>query len=558
MGKRPVKPGMAAKILTIVFGAFLCLILLELGLRLAGSVFLSSQERRNKASIHQKGTYRILCLGESTTAIGGVYSYPSQLQEILNRRADGVKFSVINKGLPGINTSDILARLEANLDEYRPDMVITMMGNNDRGTNMFYEVVPESKIRNFFRSLSVYKLTRIILAHIVNRFKEPNSDEPGAIGEVSLKNDREYVNKGKFCRDLGKFPEAETLFRKAIKFDPNNDEAYLELGWVCRIQGKFPEAEAAFRKAVEINPQNYWPYVEQGKFSEAEALFKKNIALNPANDWLYIGLGWIYQDQGKFTEAEEEFRKAKEVNPRNKWLDVRIGPSFQAQESIKVNPGNDRSYIEIGQAYLSQGRLSKAEEVFRKAIDANPRDDRSYLRLGLIYRDQGKFPDAEAALKKAVEINPKNDKAYKALKVLYIERGDPQLGREYDNKAKELNADYYPRTAVDNYHKLKAVLDKRGIRYVCAQYPLRSIEPLRKIFQGSARGILFVDNEKLFKNALQKAGYKDYFIDLCNGDSGHCTPEGNRLLAENIANVILDEVFSAGRGVNTVQNREKL
>jgi hypothetical protein len=34
-----------------------------------------------------------------------------------------------------------------------------------------------------------------------------------------------------------------------------------------------------------------------------------------------------------------------------------------------------------------------------------------------------------------------------------------------------------------------------------------------------------------------------YFVDMSGGDFGHCAPKGNRLLAENIANVILKEVF---------------
>lgn len=42
---------------------------------------------------------------------------------------------------------------------------------------------------------------------------------------------------------------------------------------------------------------------------------------------------------------------------------------------------------------------------------------------------------------------------------------------------------------------------------------------------------------------FNKASYKEYFGDMFAGDFGHCTKKGNRLLAENIANVILKEVF---------------
>ncbi|MFA4993548.1 MAG: hypothetical protein WC571_06240, partial [Candidatus Omnitrophota bacterium] len=95
---------------------------------------------------------------------------------------------------------------------------------------------------------------------------------------------------------------------------------------------------------------------------------------------------------------------------------------------------------------------------------------------------------------------------------------------------------------VDNYRKLKQVLDKRKIKFVCVQYPMRSIQPLKKIFQGD-EDIVFVDNERIFKDVVRKEGYSAYFIDMFGGDFGHCTPEGNRLLAENIANAIIKEVF---------------
>lgn len=61
---------------------------------------------------------------------------------------------------------------------------------------------------------------------------------------------------------------------------------------------------------------------------------------------------------------------------------------------------------------------------------------------------------------------------------------------------------------------------------------------------GDTQDIIFVDNEKIFKQAVKKSSYDEYFTDNFAVDFGHCTPKGNRLLAENIANVILREVFN--------------
>jgi len=79
-------------------------------------------------------------------------------------------------------------------------------------------------------------------------------------------------------------------------------------------------------------------------------------------------------------------------------------------------------------------------------------------------------------------------------------------------------------------------------KLVCVQYPVRSIVPLKDMLQGY-QGIIFVDNEKIFKDALSRDGYDYYFYDHFGGDFGHATKQGNKLLAENIADAILKEVF---------------
>ncbi|MCB4790497.1 MAG: hypothetical protein LHV68_01280 [Elusimicrobia bacterium] len=73
---------MKRKIVLILLGIFLSITLLEIGLRLSGYTYLYLQEYGNRKALNNKGTYRILCLGESTTA----GQYPQYLEEELNNR----------------------------------------------------------------------------------------------------------------------------------------------------------------------------------------------------------------------------------------------------------------------------------------------------------------------------------------------------------------------------------------------------------------------------------------------------------------------------------------
>ena len=543
------------KIALVVFGVFVTFILIETGLRLGGFIILSAQEFRNRASLMRKGQYRILCLGESTTQ----NQYPHILEDVLNKRNIGIAFSVIDKGLAGSNTSKLLAELEFNLDKYRPDMVVTMMGINDWGQYIPQETVSDSKSVFFLNSFKTYKLMRLLGLHMMRRFKDPlfhkpdistlqrklfspqigsrqvSQEEPNTLTrgkslkfknaiERSPRNDGVYVGLGWRARDQGKFSDAERLFKKALELNPKNDRAYVGLGRCSRDQGKFAEAEELFRKAIGLNPRNQQAYIElgncvrvQGKLSEAEELFKKAAELNPGNDGAYLGLGRCFRDQHKFADAEELFKKAVELNPHNDW-----------------------AYYELGQQSRSQGRFCEAEDLFKKAIENNPRNYWVYNELGSCLFDLGKLSEAEEIFKKAIALNPDNDKAYGALGLLYEERGDLGAGRKYVKEAGDVR---YLLITANNYRTLEAILRKRGIAYVCVQYPKRNIEPLKKIFQGNENGIIFVDNEKIFDDAVVREGYQSYFVDMFGGDFGHCTKKGNTLLAENIASVILKEVF---------------
>jgi len=155
------------KIALIIFGLFLSVLFIEAGLRLGGLVLSSWQEHRNIRAVIQKGIYRIMCLGESTTA----GRYPSFLENILNQRNIGVRFSVINKGSPAINTGAILSELNDNLDKYKPDMVIVMMGINDFWPYIPREALRDSGAPSSIRSLKIYKLMKIMWFSVSARLK---------------------------------------------------------------------------------------------------------------------------------------------------------------------------------------------------------------------------------------------------------------------------------------------------------------------------------------------------------------------------------------------------
>ncbi|MFA5021342.1 MAG: tetratricopeptide repeat protein, partial [Patescibacteria group bacterium] len=391
-----------------------------------------------------------------------------------------------DKGLIAANSSLILAKVGSYLDEYRPDMVVAMMGVNDIGAHIAYDKPSSWKIVLFVRSLKTYKLARLLGLRLVTNFMK--SAGPSA------RNDAEYLALGREYYHSGRLLQAEECFMKSIALNPRNDGAYIGLGLVYHDLWQFRKAEESFNKAIGINFNN---------------------------DMAYVELGRLFHERGQLQKAEQSLNRA-----------------------LELNPGNDLAYLELGRLYHKQELPQREEENLIKAVEINPRNEWAYREIGRLYYERGQFQQAENYFKKAIASNAGNKaQFYGALGTLYGETKQFAPAQECLRNADQIRLSAYNLTTSDNFRKLKNILNKRNIRLVCVQYPMRDIGPLKKVFRGDDGGILFADNEKIFKDAVKGEGYKAYFNDMFGGDFGHCTDKGNRLLAVNIANIVLAYVL---------------
>jgi tetratricopeptide (TPR) repeat protein len=539
------------KIALIVFGVFLFFVLLEGGMRLGGLILSLLQEHRNQVSLKHKDVFRIMCLGESTTAQGGPDSYPSQLEEILNQSNIGIRFSVINKGLRATNTSIILSELEGNIAKYRPDMVITMMGINDGGPHMPHDMPTLSPVVSFLRSLKIYKLLQYLLLHFEAKFRtlgalfhitrlcyaaQTSVDNLVVLLEKEISQnplaETPRVHLGNYYRANKQYSHAEAVYKQALALIPGSAQLNLELARLYRDQVRYDPAVQYYKNVLALDPKNRYAYVELGRFyrdqlklKEAEDLLNKAITINPSLAGAYRELAFFYSEREDFTRAEELFRKALELDPKDAY-----------------------TYIQFGRYYVSGYRWKKeydlAESLFKKAIEIDPKNDDAgaYHELGRVSREIKKYAQAEECFRNAIALNPRDELAYAGLALAYEEEGKKDLAARAYQKLQELRYAFYSPLTAQNYRHIKAVLDRHHVSLVCVQYPMRALDLLRAIFN-DASDIIFVDNEQIFKHAVRNTGYDDYFVDMFGADFGHCTRRGNRLLAENIANTILKEYF---------------
>jgi tetratricopeptide (TPR) repeat protein len=404
---------------------------------------------------------------------------------------------VIDKGIPGTKTSAILSQVEPYLAVYHPNAVVAMIGINDRGRHVPFDSFTNSEGMPFIRSLRIYKLARFLWLHILTKTEEIGFRQSAGDTQGSVK--VQTLPLGTSLKETSAQPVlSEDALKKAVELNARDDNACFSLGVLYRNQGKFPQAEHFLRKAIGLNPKNDMAYAELGRLARVRGDCRR----------------------GECREAESFLKTA-----------------------IELNPKNYVAYLGLGLLYRIRHQSSQAEDAFKKAIEINPKVFPAYFELLELYRDQGALPQAEYLFKKALAIDPQNQRVLGAMASLYDEMGKPELAKAYAEKAARLNSENYLPVTANNYRKLKEILERKGIKLVCVQYPMRNIEPLKRIFEND-KGVIFVDNERLFKEAVRKGSYKEYFRDMFAGDFGHCTLKGNTLLAQNIAGVILKEIFN--------------
>ena len=234
----------------------------------------------------QASAFRVLCLGDSFTfGIGAPKgsSYPEQLQALLDHDAPG-RFQVINGGVPGSNSSQLLARLGPLLDESRSDLVLVLSGFNDSNlaeSNYWKALTPQQMswrrkagfyAENFYTNCRLYKLIGALWALRPRPTRNqtqwdlysvtPQAELPAAIERLRREADRnpdgfrEWLRLGILYHKFKKFPEALAAYRKSVQLEPRSAEAHYQLAWMYHLLRDFDKAKAEVRIALRLDPED--------------------------------------------------------------------------------------------------------------------------------------------------------------------------------------------------------------------------------------------------------------------------------------------------------------
>jgi tetratricopeptide (TPR) repeat protein len=168
---------------------------------------------------------------------------------------------------------------------------------------------------------------------------------------IVIKREQYYDLKGFRLLQKGRYDEAEELFVKALKLEPQNETALLNLSRVFYYKKDYQYSEKTLDRLLKIYPGNEWALdllgeirYKQGEREGAIILWEENIDINYKFYHSYVNLSKAYMDMGMHNEALSELI-----------------------ECLHINPFYKPALVATGNWYLQHGEEGVAERYFRKA-----------------------------------------------------------------------------------------------------------------------------------------------------------------------------------------------
>jgi serine/threonine protein kinase/Tfp pilus assembly protein PilF len=193
---------------------------------------------------------------------------------------------------------------------------------------------------------------------------------------------------------------AETLFKQALKLDPNYGSAEAGLG------------------------ETYWSFYDLTKdkrwVSQAEQACSKAIDLGNAGAEGHLCMGMIENGTGKFEKAVEQF-----------------------QQAVQLDPTSDQANWHLAEAYQNLNQLDKAEDTFKRAINFRPEYWRPYSALGTFYFGQAQYDKAQSMFEKAVLLKAHNYGDYSNLGATLIYEGKDQEAADALERSIAIRPSYF-------------------------------------------------------------------------------------------------------------------
>lgn len=325
---------------------------------------------------------------------------------------------------------------------------------------------------------------------------------------------------------------ADSLYTKAIEYNPFNVSAYVGKGWLNFKMRKKEEAIESFEKGISINPNNveayfyYANYLNEAlkNYNVAKEYYLKAIEKNKLYIPAYTKLVELYNNQKQQNNSikllEELLQKNNEVPDLWNLLGDSYFTTSNYTEAIKaykkaveIDQSYAKSYSKLGQSELETNQLESSKKNYLLANTYNPyqnkKSDIAAYILSLA-RNKLKFGTPEQAkelFKLAYEIDESIEKGIAYAEYLYLHQESQNayaiclelLKKEAPKKERITIYEIAIKSAIDLNDKESC---KKYMKYLVAENPEKSYVLLTAVY------CKFIGNLNCFNGAIAKVNQK--------------------------------------------------
>lgn len=347
----------------------------------------------------------------------------------------------------------------------------------------------ESAIHSLQRITSIYQKNFLLKKKLIEIYIKAykTEDAERVLSELSQS---PYAASAEYASIMGQFSEAQknTLlalkwYDRALARDPLNDSNMYKMAKILVRNKKFPEAKGRLAKAVLLDPKNVYYhslyseilyeqdgtdtaigylrdliseigedpilvsaittiYFKSGLIKEFQTYYKKVQAMPKKDEAFYAFLVAAAKLEGRKEDYVQSSRDLLKLNPGNLRIRMELGEFFYDEKRydeaiLEFNDIKSKlvSYpkvnFQLAKVYLAKNDLAKAKEMALQELELNPTLDSAHFIVGEVYRLEKDYHEAIVKYEKAISINPKSVDALMSM-------GWIRLNQNYANEAIEL------------------------------------------------------------------------------------------------------------------------
>jgi pentatricopeptide repeat protein len=192
------------------------------------------------------------------------------------------------------------------------------------------------------------------------------------------------IQHGLFLSGRGDHAGALVILNRALTSEPDMPILYESIGSSYMRLGRYEEAERVYRRALERGIDS--PDVRlnlgviryrRGDLNTAEQELRRALALKESGVEAHYRLADVYQAQKRYAQAVEHYRRALEINPRYIYAWNGLGMALALQgdgakaldafhEVVRLDPDQPRGYLNLAVHLERMRRIEEALETYRK------------------------------------------------------------------------------------------------------------------------------------------------------------------------------------------------